>query len=69
MIEIALKPGGDDSDQPRLGWVLSTPQIEVHNINFERTHVRIDGVVYTKDSEEFQEAFKRAKLWMTLKEK
>lgn len=68
MIEIALKPGGDDSGQTRLGWQETTAQIEIHNINFRRTHVRIDGVVYTEDSEEFQKVFAKAKLWMQLQE-
>ena len=68
MIEIALKPGGDDSGQTRLGWIQTTSHIVVENINFQRSHVRIDGVVYTEDSEEFRKVFEKAKLWMTLQD-
>jgi hypothetical protein len=67
MIEIALKPGGDESGHIRLGWVPATHLIEIYNINFNRTKLRIDGVVYSEDSEAMREAFKKAKIWMALK--
>ena len=44
-------------------WVQTMNFIEIYNINFERSDLRIDGVVYTEDSPEFREAFKKAKLW------
>ena len=49
-------------------WVETMHFIEIHNINFERSDIRIDGVVYTEDSDKFRKAFRKAKLWMTLKE-
>ena len=66
MIEIALKPGGDDSGQTRLDWIQTTAKIELFNINFNRTKVRIDGIVYTEETEECKEAFAKAKLFMQL---
>ena len=68
MIEIALKPGGDESGQTRLGWIQATSSIVIENINFRRSHVRIDNVVYTEDSEEFRKAFDRALLFMKLQD-
>ncbi len=68
MIEIDLKPGGDRSGQTSLGFVEASAAIELHNINFNRTRLRIDGIVYTEKSEECIEAFKKAKLWMTLQD-
>jgi len=69
VIEIALKPGGDDSGQTRLGWIQATAKIELFNINFNRTHVRIDGVVYDEETEECIKAFAKAKLFMQLSDK
>jgi len=47
-------------------WVETMHFIEIHNVNFERSDLRIDGVVYTEDTEEFRDAFKKAKLWAKL---
>ena len=68
MIEIALKPGGNDSGQTRLDWIETTPLIELHNINFNRTKLRIGGVIYTEKTEECIEAFNKAKFWAKLSE-
>jgi hypothetical protein len=68
MIEIDLKPGGQSSGQTSLGWVEASSSVELHNMNFNRVRLRINGVIYTEKSKECIEAFKKAKLWATLKD-
>lgn len=67
MIEIRMVPS-DDWGGVETSWWPATPQDIIKNINFKIYEVRIDGVVYTEETEEFKEAFNKAKLWMQLSE-
>ena len=47
-------------------WIQATSRLLIENINFNRSVVRIDNVIYTECSDEFIEAFNKAMLFLKI---
>ncbi len=55
-------------NDPHSRWVKTTHQFLLANVNFKRSSLKINGVVYTEKSPELTKAFKDARLWSKLQE-
>jgi hypothetical protein len=49
-------------------WQPVTGGFGLHNVNFERAMIRIDGVVYTERTEELEEVFDKAMTFQKLQD-
>lgn len=55
--------------EPEWQWVPVNPDCLLVNIDFKRSSIRIDGVVYTEESKDLSELYNKAIIWMKLKER
>ena len=63
MVEISLRKEHD----PDAVWLEVGPQLGLHNINFERAMIRIDGIIYDELTPEVEELFDKAMIMQKLK--
>lgn len=66
MIEFRVKTAGNNNDWVQIVITKRPKGALAKLVNFEEVQIRIDGIVYSENSQEFEEVFDKAILWEIL---